>query len=150
MWTAREDALVRQVIDRPRYEVAEAALEAIAAHLRSGGNADETVDGIARVALARISMARRERPSRSRRGLWLARVTSFAFPRTFATAWGQDAAHHLCFTAEITEGTKTAVGRQVELQLPDEDAERLADQILRLRDWRKREQTPPTEGDRVT
>lgn len=68
---------------------------------------------------------------------WLARVTSFAFPRTFATHWGDTGRNYLCFTAEITTGSKNAVGREVEVQIPDEDAEKLARQILRIIQARK-------------
>lgn len=100
---------------------------------------------------------------------WLAKVTSFAFPRTFAVgpmpqardfpdleshlrAVGEAAKkeHHICFTAEITVGGgKKAVGREVEVQIPDEDAERLAHQILRLIEWRKKAY-PGLKEDQVT
>lgn len=102
------------------------------------------------------------------RGPWLATVTSFAFPRTFATSTvpsgfyrgmgtdeilrhateraGQD--HHVCFTARITDGPKTAAGREVEVQLQVDDAERLARQILRVVELH-RTNTPP-KGDSVT
>ena len=100
------------------------------------------------------------------RGPWLATVTSLAFPRTFSTGptrnyrgmgadeilrhaaerAGQD--HHVCFTARITDGPKTAAGREVEVQLQVDDAEKLARQILRVVELH-RTNTPP-KGDQVT
>lgn len=102
----------------------------------------------------------------SARRAWLAKVTSFAFPRTFSTEplpATNDVAvlleagrrhHHVCFTVEITDGTKHAVGRQVEIQVPADDALRLSQQMARIAEHqlastREAEQTPPTEGDHV-
>lgn len=101
------------------------------------------------------------------RRAWLAKVTSFAFPRTFSTcplpqtndvAVLRDAArrhHHVCFTVEITDGTKHAVGRQVEIQVPADDALRLSQQMARIAEhqlasYREAEQTSPSKGDQVT
>jgi hypothetical protein len=117
----------------------------------------ETVE----LTLLRIdSDRRRRRPYGTGRRSWLAKVTSFAFPRVFvpraavaerAADPGQlteeelvrqaeveaQAHNHVCFTVEITEGPKTAAGREVEVQLQDDEAERLARQILRLIEWRR-------------
>ncbi|MFF2228658.1 hypothetical protein ACFVV7_35660 [Streptomyces globisporus] len=95
-----------------------------------------------------------------RRRPCLATVTSFAFPRVFApqaaaavqapafaqmseedllrqaAAEGQTH-NHICFTVEVTHGPKTVVGREVEVQVQDAEAERLAAQILRLIAWRR-------------
>lgn len=98
---------------------------------------------------------------------WLAKVTSFAFPRTFSTGplpktddvdVLMDAGrphHHVCFTVQITDGGKHAVGREVEVQLPAADAIRLGQQMLRIAHHllpadRAGEQPSPTEGDRMT
>ena len=101
------------------------------------------------------------------RRAWLAKVTSFAFPRTFSTGplpktddanvLLQAAArhHHVCFTVHITDGTKHAVGREVEVQLPADEAMKLGQQMVRVATALlpascEGEQTPPTEGDQVT
>ncbi len=75
---------------------------------------------------------------------WLAKVTSFAFPRTFSTgplpktddidvlmAAGRQH-HHVCFTVQVTDGTKHAVGREIEVQIPADDAIRLGQQMVRI------------------
>lgn len=98
---------------------------------------------------------------------WLAKVTSFAFPRTFSTgplpktddidvlmAAGRQH-HHVCFTVQITDGTKHAVGREVEVQISADEAMKLGQQMVRIATAllpapREGEQTPPTEGDRMT
>lgn len=98
---------------------------------------------------------------------WLAKVTSFAFPRTFSTgplpktddidvlmAAGRRH-HHVCFTVQITDGTKHAVGREVEVQLQADDAMKLGQQMVRIATALlpasgEGEQDPPTEGDRMT
>ena len=98
---------------------------------------------------------------------WLANVTSFAFPRTFATGplpKTDDLAvllkagrrhHHVCLTIQITDGTKHAVGREVEVQIQADEAIKLGQQMVRVATAllpapREGEQTPPSEGDRVT
>jgi hypothetical protein len=98
---------------------------------------------------------------------WLAKVTSFAFPRTFSTGplpQTSDIAvlmeagrrhHHVCFTVQITDGTKHAVGREVEVQVQADEAMKLGQQMVRvatalLPARREGEQTPPIDGDRVT
>lgn len=98
---------------------------------------------------------------------WLAKVTSFAFPRTFSTGplpktrdldvlmQAGRRHHHICFTVQITDGTKQAVGREVEVQLPADEAIKLGQQMVRIATallpaFREGEQTPPIEGDRVT
>ena len=98
---------------------------------------------------------------------WLAKVTSFAFPRTFSTGplpktddidvlveVGRRH-HHVCFTVQITDGSKHAVGREVEVQVPADEAMKLGQQMVRVATAhlpapREGEQTPPSEGDRVT
>ena len=98
---------------------------------------------------------------------WLGRVTSFAFPRTFSTgplpttddtAVLMEAArrhHHVCFTVQITDGCKHAMVREVEVQLPADEAMKLGQQMVRVATAllpapREGEQTPPSDGDRMT
>lgn len=98
---------------------------------------------------------------------WLARVTSFAFPRTFsvgplpntedATVFLEAARqqHHVCFTVQITDGSKSAMSREVEVQLPADDAIRLGQQMVQVATAllpapRQGEQTSPSKGDQVT
>lgn len=114
-----------------RYEIAEDALRKLGDFLDEWEGSDwagtrpaQEVRGILDVADARIRMAASIRDRRNAR--WLARVTSFAFPRRVN---GDD---RLCFTVDITDGAKSAKGRKVEVQIPDSEAERLARQILGL------------------
>jgi hypothetical protein len=103
----------------------------------------------------------------SARRTWLAKVTSFAFPRTFSTGplpKTDDIAvlmeagcrhHHVCFTVQITDGTKHASGREIEVQIPATEAIKLGQQMVRvatalLPATGDGEQTSPIEGDRVT
>ncbi|MFB7312947.1 hypothetical protein [Streptomyces sp. NPDC056192] len=129
--------------EAPQYLVAEHAL----AQIRDLASASEEVRGIVAVAEANISMARRSRPRVSNRRSWLAKVTSFTFPRTFTRTWGKPAEHHVCFSLEITDGSKAAIGRKVEVQLAVDDAERLAEQMLRIAEF-QRSQTSEKEGER--
>jgi hypothetical protein len=103
----------------------------------------------------------------SARRAWLAKVTSFAFPRTFSTGplpktddiavLMQSAArhHHVCFTVQITDGTKHATGREIEVQVPATEAIKLGQQMVRIATallpaTGDGEQTSPIEGVRVT
>ena len=98
---------------------------------------------------------------------WLAKVTSFAFPRTFSTgplpktndldvlAEAGRRHHHVCFTVQITDGTKHAVGREVEVQIPADEAIKLGQQMTRvatalLSASSEGEQAPPSERDEMT
>ncbi|MFJ6608139.1 hypothetical protein [Streptomyces lydicus] len=111
--------------------LAEAAIRRVHELLDAGADTDD-VHEVAATAVALLNMHQRGRSSQGRKRTWLAKVTSFTFPRTFARAWGDTGEHYVCFTAEITEGGKQALGREVELQLPVEDAERLGQQMLRM------------------
>jgi hypothetical protein len=145
----------------PSALLAETALRELLALSREKGAAFSEITEAVELSLLKIDVdRRRRRPHGGGRRSWLAKVTSFAFPRVFAPqapviarapapeqmaeeellrhAAAQGRAHnHVCFTVEITDGPKTAVGRQVEVQLQDAEAERLADQILRLIAWRQ-------------
>lgn len=120
------------------------------------------------LAHARLEMLGRRRPGRTReRFAWLAKVTSFAFPRTFFTA-PRGVEHpprehqRVCFTVEVTEGGgRQGVGREIEVQLPLADAMKFGAQMVRVAQQlatpqssphvsRVGRQTSPSKGDRLT
>ncbi|MGW0673584.1 hypothetical protein [Streptomyces sp. NPDC002746] len=142
--------------------LAETALRELLALCQKKGTALPQITEAVELTLLKIDGdRRRRRPHGSGRRSCLAKVTSFAFPRVFApqtpvaahvpapeqmteeellrraAAEGQ-AHNHVCFTIEIMDGPKTAVGREVEVQLQDAEAERLAAQIMRLVAWRQK------------
>jgi hypothetical protein len=139
--------------------LAESALRRVHELLEAGADSAE-VHEVVTTSVALLNMHQRNRPGRKR--AWLAKVTSFAFPRTFATAWGNAGEPYVCFTAAITKGGKQAVGREIELQLLVEDAERLGQQMLRMVKFQRGQttqtsladqaqgQTSPSKGDQVT
>lgn len=145
--------------------LAEAAIRRVHELLDAGADTDD-VHEVAATAVALLNMHQRGRSSQGRKRTWLAKVTSFTFPRTFARAWGDTGEHYVCFTAKITEGGKQALDREVELQLPVEDAERLGQQMLSIAEYQRKQQlvaattdpprdasagqTPPTDGDQMT
>lgn len=129
--------------DIPRYEIAERALKKIEARLddMEGSDWSHTIPArevrhIVDLANAQLRMMslRRRRPGAN----WSAKVTSFTYPRQFAGEWGADPDPHLCMQIEITDGPKAARDRYIEIQLPDDEAERLAKQILDMVEARKR------------
>ncbi|MGW0603933.1 hypothetical protein [Streptomyces sp. NPDC002640] len=150
----------------PSALLAETALRELLTLSRGKGTTLAQITEAAELSLLEIDIDRRQRRPRGSGHPWLAKVTSFAFPRAFATrvsaaarasapeqmteeellrhATAEGQAHnHICFTAEITDGPKTAAGRQIEVQLPDTEAEKLANQILKLITWR---QSSASEG----
>ena len=139
--------------------LAEAAIRRIHELLEAGADSAD-VHEVVTTSVALLNMHQRNRPGRKR--TWLAKVTSFAFPRTFAPAWGGTGEHYVCFTGSITKGGKQAVGREIELQLHVEDAERLGQQMLRMVEFQRGQttqtsravqaqgQTSPSKGDQVT
>lgn len=80
----------------------------------------------------------------SARRTWLAKVTSFAFPRTFSTGplpktddinvlmEAGRRHHHVCFTVQITGGGRHAIGREIEVQVPADEAMKLGQQMVRV------------------
>ncbi|THA29149.1 hypothetical protein E6R18_24880 [Streptomyces sp. A1277] len=114
--------------------LAEAAIRRIHELLEAGADSVE-VHEVATTSVALLNMHQRNRPGRKR--VWLAKVTSFAFPRTFATAWGNAGEHYVCFTGSITKGGKQAVGREIEVQVTVDDAERLGQQMLRMVEFQR-------------
>lgn len=164
---------VEDVIATPTSMLAEASLRQILAMAANGSDVD-AICHEAELTISQIDMRRRLRTGRDRRRTWLAKVTSFAFPRSFAVGIPPQATdyptveehmaaaaeyakreHHVCFTVEITDGIKDSIGRQVEVQVPADDALRFGPQMVRigeyqLASYRESAQTPPTEGDQMT
>lgn len=129
------------------------ATEALRSIQDLAANPDASVTEIretAELALSRLSFLGNRRPNGTgRKASWIGRVTSFAFPRTFFTGprrrrdqpiLDQDSLmaearshHHVCFTIQITDGNKKYVtGREVEVQVPADEALRLSSQIARI------------------
>lgn len=139
--------------------LAEAAIRRVHELIEAGADSAD-VHKVVTTSVALLNMHQRNRPGRKR--AWLAKVTSFAFPRTFATAWGDTGEHYVCFTGSITKGGKQAVGREIEVQLPVDDAERLGKQMLSMVEFQRGQttqtsraaqaqgQTSPSKGDQVT
>lgn len=132
-------------IEIPRYEIAERALDdirrAIDQWTDSGKSHTSLLVDIAFIldiadTHLRMASLRRDR----RKPKWLAKVTSFSFGRGFNAPgeFGNDPDPHLCFTVEITDGSKLARGKAVEVQASDDDMERLAQQILRMAALRRK------------
>lgn len=129
--------------DIPRYEIAERALGKVEGALdhMEGSDWSHTIPAqeirhIVEIAKAQLRMMslRRRRPGAS----WLAKVGSFCYPRRFAGKWGGDPDPHLCIQIEVTDGPKAARDRYVEIQMTDDEAERLARQILSMVEGRKK------------
>lgn len=131
--------------DIPRYEIAEQALKDIGAVFDTWEGSDwsctnpaQEIRSIADIASAQLRMAslRRDR----RRPRWFAKVVTAVYGRGFMKPgeFGKDPDPHLCFTVEITDGVKSALGKRVEVQAPDGDMELLAMQILSMVELRKR------------
>ncbi|KIF66260.1 hypothetical protein HY68_36755 [Streptomyces sp. AcH 505] len=118
--------------------LAEAAIRQVHELLESRADSDDIAQ-VVTTAVALLNMHQRNRPGRKR--AWLAKVTSFAFPRTFATAWGDTGERYVCFTGSITKGGKPAVGREIEVQMPVDDAERLGQQMLRMVEFQRGQTT---------
>lgn|SRR5690606_5931255 len=131
--------------DIPRYEIAEQALKEIEGSIdrwRGSGKSHmslliEIADAVdVANARLRVMSLRRKRPKAN----WLAKGVSFAYPRRFAGQWGADPDPHHCIQVEITDGPKALRDRLVEIQMRDDDMERLAKQMLRMIESRKRAQ----------
>ncbi|MFJ8677185.1 hypothetical protein [Streptomyces sp. NPDC093589] len=142
--------------------LAETAIRRVHELLEAGADSVD-IHEVVTTSIALLDMHQRNRPGRKR--AWLAKVTSFAFPRTFATAWGDTGEHYVCFTGSITKGGKQTIGREIEVQIPVDEAERLGQQMLRIAAYQRKQlaaaatdspratgagQTPPTEGDQMT
>lgn len=130
---------------------------------------DVTVDEIretAELAVTRLDFVTDSRAKNGKRYRWLAKVTSFAFPRTFSTGPLADAPessrdhHHVCFTIQVTRGGGQAtVDRDIEVQVPADKAIQLGQQMVRIAQSfgpsvlpaaTRRRVVPPSERRRMT
>lgn len=127
----------------PRYEIAEQALKEIEDVLDGTEGSDwsqapltQEVRSVVDIADAKLRMVsrRRRRPG----ACWLAKEGSFAYPRKFDGWWGDDPDPHMCVQIEITDGPKAMRDRYIEIQMPDDDMERLARQMLDIVGSRKK------------
>ena len=129
--------------DIPRYEIAERALKKVEETLDHMDGSDwshsapaQDIRRITAIADAQLRMMslRRRRPGAN----WLARAIGFVYPRQFAGEWGADPDPHMCIQIEISDGPKVLRDRYIEIQMPDEFAERLARQMLDMVEGRKK------------
>lgn len=127
----------------PRYEIAERALKKIEAALDDMEGSDwshtipaQEIRHVVELANAQLRMMslRRRRPGAS----WLAKVDSYSYPRQYAGIWGGDPNPHMCVLIEITDGPKAVRDRYIEIQMTDEDTERLARQMLDMVESRRK------------
>jgi hypothetical protein len=128
--------------------LAEAAIRRVHELLDAGADSDDVAE-VVTTTVALLNMHQPWRASRGSKRTWLAKVTSFAFPRTFASAWGDVGEPYVCFTAAITRGGKQALGRQVELQLSVEEAERLGQQMLRMAEYQRAQTNTASLADQA-
>lgn len=159
------DDLYGDVLSASPSMLAETALRQLHSLVTAGASAEE-IQQVATTSVALLNMRQRSRGFRGRKQ-WLAKVTSFAFPRTFSTGplpktgdvdvlmEAGSRHHHMCFTVQVTDGTKHAIGRELEVQMPADDAMKLGQQMVRIATAllpaaREGDQTPPSEGDQVT
>ena len=105
---------------------------------RPGVSVDD-IRETAELALTRLDFVTASRARNGKRYRWLAKVTSFAFPRTFSTGPLADAPqssrdhHHVCFTVQVTRGGGQAtVDRDIEVQVPADKAIQLGQQMVRI------------------
>jgi hypothetical protein len=93
----------------------------------------QRIDEILHLTYAKLrmqSMQRERRPA-----TWLAQVISTVFPREIAWRRGEESVTALCFEVRITDGTKDAVGRRVEIRLSANDADFLAKSMKGMAEW---------------
>jgi hypothetical protein len=103
-----------------------------------GTTVDELRDA-AELAAKRLTFLTGTLPHAGVRYPWLAKLTGFAFPRSFSSGPlagvpGRSREHHqVCFTVQITSGGGAiARARNVEVQVPAAEALKLGQQLVRL------------------
>lgn len=123
--------------EQPRSEIAMAALAQVRALLDDWEGTDwshtnpvREIDHILTMAYGRLRMAGMKRDRRNAR--WLARITSYTFPRTLKNRLGPDEASAVCFTVDITDGAKSARGRRVEIRMSAKNARLLGRQMAEM------------------
>lgn len=98
-------------------------------------NPAQEIEHILHLAYAKLrmqSMRRERRPA-----TWLAQPVSAVWPQEIAWRRGEQPVTALCFEVRITDGTKDAVGRRVEVRMSASDAEFLAMSMKGMAEWGK-------------
>lgn len=120
-----------KLLDVPDQDVAKEALRQIKDALEYMEGSDwlltipaQQIEGIVEIAMARLRMDGMKRSRRRPR--WMAKLMGGSYPR-----WTDKAEPYLCFNVKITEGSKLAVGKMVEVQVPVDEANFFATQMLR-------------------
>lgn len=98
-------------------------------------NPAQEIDHIVHLAYAKLRMESMRRERRS--ATWLGQVISAVFPRELAWCREREPDTALCFEVRITDGTKDAVGRKVEIRLSANDADFLAMSMKGMAEWGK-------------
>lgn len=133
---AGEEAYVNdeteKLLDVPEQDVAKEALRQIKDALEYMEGSDwlltipaQQIEGIVQVAMARLRMDGMKRDRRRPR--WMAKLMGVSYPR-----WTEKVEPFLCFNVKLTEATKSASGRMVEVQVPADEAKFFAEQMLRM------------------
>lgn len=98
-------------------------------------NPAQEIEHILHLAYAKLrmqSMRRERRPA-----TWLAQPVSAVWPQEIAWRRGEEPVTALCFEVRITDGTKDAVGRRVEVRMSANDADFLAMSMKNMAEWGK-------------
>lgn len=98
-------------------------------------NPAQEIEHILHLTYAKLrmqSMRRERRPA-----TWLAQPVSAVWPQEIAWRRGEEPVTALCFEVRITDGTKDAVGRRVEVRMSASDAEFLAMSMKGMAEWGK-------------
>jgi hypothetical protein len=93
------------------------------------------IDEILHLAYAKLRMDSMRRERRS--ATWLAQAMGTVFPRQIAWRRNEEPVTALCFEVRITDGTKDAIGRKVEIRLSAKDAAFLAASMTGMAEWCK-------------
>jgi len=95
----------------------------------------QKIDEIIHLAYAKLRMQSMQRDRRP--ATWLAEPIGTVFPRDIAWRRGQESVTALCFEVRVTDGTKDAVGRKVEVRMSANDAGFLALSMKGMAEWGK-------------
>ena len=96
-------------------------------------NPAQEIDHILHLTYAKLrmqSMQRERRPA-----TWLAQPVSTVWPKEIAWRRNEESVTALCFEVRITDGTKDAVGRRVEVRMSANDAGFLATSMKGMAEW---------------
>jgi len=98
-------------------------------------NPAQEIDHILHLAYAKLRMQAMHRERRP--ATWLAQPISTVWPQEIAWRRGEESVTALCFEVRITDGTKDAVGRKVEVRMSANDADFLAMSMKGMAEWGK-------------